>query len=337
MTSLIAVVLTLVGPCFFILIRALLFVAIKRCSSRSESATSAPSNNTTEPNEGGVPLRDLPAAHIEPSSGGWLILATMNQTNGPLEALKATAESRRRVRLEDPPGEFPTSIWATAKSVPYKIRSWFFEFWSDFMSAKLEFLFLSLVWAFCIAVFVGETAGGILSAGISTDSMALSESPHCGLWENTPSNNTSIYSSVLNSGYDRESRSAAYRDQCYGPDVRAEDCNLFYKQSINYTATSNTSCPFDGHACLEGGSASYTLDTGLLDSNVLGINARASNRYKFQRKMTCAPLVSDDRYIKYSTTADNRTQWEYFYGIGDYTWRTPYLPTDWAIGGYSMG
>ena len=39
------------------------------------------------------------------------------------------------------------------------------------------------------------------------------------------------------------------------------------------------------------------LDTGFVDSDVLGINV--DRRYHFRRKMTCAPLVTNSTYIRY--------------------------------------
>lgn len=119
-------------------------------------------------------------------------------------------------------------------------------------------------------------------------------------------------STMNNLEYDREGRSAVYKDTCYGPGAKVENCNLFVNQSLHYDK-SDAGCPFDGHACHLGRSdTSIHFDTGLIDISELGFNAPAKQRLKFRRNMTCAPLLMDDRFIKIGHLPGGKTQWEYY-------------------------
>jgi hypothetical protein len=107
-------------------------------------------------------------------------------------------------------------------------------------------------------------------------------------------------------------RAVSYAETCYGETAVAEACNIFYNRTISYSVTHNASCPFSGHTCLEGDSSAYTLDTGFVDYNVLGINAE--QRFQFRRKTTCAPLVTNYPYLQYFRDENNNSWVGYRYG-----------------------
>jgi hypothetical protein len=67
-----------------------------------------------------------------------------------------------------------------------------------------------------------------------------------------------------------------------------------------------------GNVCLYGKTSAFELDTGYLDSSLLGINE--AHRCEFRLKKTCAPLVVKKPYARFSV-ADNGTMLvEYYYG-----------------------
>lgn len=226
-------------------------------------------------------------------------------TNEPLESIARMTEPGGPVHLPYQPGENPAHERAS------KIGK-------------------AITAAFAIALaifFCGAAAIGVVSARIANDSVALFTSPDCGDWR--PAGRFNL--STLNSPeYDREERSAVYKDTCYGPGAKVENCNLFITQSLDYEK-SDAGCPFDGDASHFGRSdTSIHFDTGLIDISKLGFNAPAKQRLEFRRNMTCAPLLMDDRFIRIGHLPGGKTQWEYYYGKrsvstdkAKYLWKTP--------------
>ena len=180
-----------------------------------------------------------------------------------------------------------------------------------------EILAFTLVATFLFSAFVGVSAASILTARILKGSLALSDSPDCGIWRFDPiSLDWPFYPNWSDSRYVPEwilrhtmDTVVDYRRDCYGTESSLPKCTKYATQMIPYNTRSNTSCPFvDWNTCLQGSHASYTLETPLLDSAVLGINAPTNQRYHFQRKMTCTPILKDTRYIR-----RYREGWGYFY------------------------
>ncbi|KAL9618940.1 MAG: hypothetical protein Q9160_006404 [Pyrenula sp. 1 TL-2023] len=86
----------------------------------------------------------------------------------------------------------------------------------------------------------------------------------------------------------------------------------------------NSTCPFPGlEKIYLRGTGNLRIDTGLLDSHDdLGINARPTDRVRYQNLVECAPLITDG-YTRRFTSANNTGQdnvVEYLYGgiIQDY-------------------
>jgi len=161
-------------------------------------------------------------------------------------------------------------------------------------------------------IFIGEQVTAIVAAGIVTGSTALSASPNCGLWVPDISNMPAYESEfcLLHWYSDPESRAAIYAETCYGENSTVDGCNIFYKSKIGYGDKHDSPCPFYGDVCLYRNNSAYTLDTGYLDSNILGING--ARRFQFRRKTTCAPLVVNTSYIRFGTDDPRRV--DYFYG-----------------------
>lgn len=178
--------------------------------------------------------------------------------------------------------------------------------------ARISLAF-GLVTIFLFSAFVGTTIGGIASARIADGELGLSNSPNCGNWllKFTQFNESLL--NGLNVHFEKEIAAGAYQETCYGPDTKSDTCKTFSDQEITYAKKYNVSCPFEGSVCLEGEVAAIKFDTGLIDSEVLGINIDTSKRFKFQRSMTCAPLVVDERYVSRGQEG-RHWQWHYRYG-----------------------
>jgi len=176
----------------------------------------------------------------------------------------------------------------------------------------------------------------IVSAGLASDSIALSSSDKCGRYSYKPN---SAECSVKFLEFERraEAEAAYYAMNCYGPSANTDHCTKFYNQSISYPMGSQVDCPFAGNVCLGGKQPAYQLSTGLVSGSVLGINAR--NPFLFSRTMTCSAIVSDENYVNISHSSQGFDQWEYWYGksISNYTWANPVQEGPWQTKGYSTG
>ena len=168
------------------------------------------------------------------------------------------------------------------------------QLWGNFLKQPVDIVIPLLLSVFFIGIFVAESSGSVLSAGIVSDTTALASSPRCF----GPRNGTDI-----------STRALAYSKQCYNTPNEAEDCNYFYNQSISYTEESMEDCPWRGRTCALRQHVALSLDTGYVHSKYVGINA--PEQYRFRRRAICAPLVPDGIFIN---ETGKRTQ---FFRLGD--------------------
>jgi hypothetical protein len=181
----------------------------------------------------------------------------------------------------------------------------------NFREDKWGFTFVTAIILALFALFVGEQISAIAAAGIVSGSVALSTSPNCGNWLPYNHYNPSSGLDMVNFLTEKNLRAVSYAETCYGENAIPEACNIFYNMTIGYSDMHNASCPFLGDVCLYGDTSAYTLDTGFVDSNVLGVNA--PRRYQIRRKTTCAPLITNASYVRYRR--DHSTTFvEYHYG-----------------------
>jgi hypothetical protein len=214
------------------------------------------------------------------------------------------------------------------------------EFKSGPETSLIDHLKLRVTWRrifirFCLsviffAVFVCFTIATIYIAQLASDGISLSASPNCGKWELDSS--IDILSPF---SYMQEMESGDYARRCYNASSGADGCNFFFTQNIEYHEKNDT-CPFASGFCLEGNLPAYTLSTGLVKSQDLGINVPVG--YTFNRTSTCAPIQRDDYY---GVTDDGFI--EYYYGQlfswadqGNLTWTAfPNFP-EWTGPGYNV-
>lgn len=156
----------------------------------------------------------------------------------------------------------------------------------------------------------GAGAGGAGAAGASLGVLAAS---------------TSLDTNQTN-------QATTYARACYGNTQSAFGCNQYVKQQIPWTVNQNASCPFGDDLCFYGASSAYEMDSGLIDSNdVLGINARKSDRVQVRKVTTCSPIktrgYSTEINVTDSSQADfGETEKQYLFGqAGDHNYTYTYI------------
>ena len=155
--------------------------------------------------------------------------------------------------------------------------------WSSFLKHPLDIIVPIILSIICVAIFVAETTGIVLSANIIGNSVALSDSPRCFAPNRTGS-------------------PLAYVDQCYHAPSGTEGCNFFYNQSIRYQETLASFCPWQGFRCFNMTNNTVIFDTGYVDSKNLGLNS--PQNFQLRRWAVCAPIVTNPpRPVRAGTNA----------------------------------
>ena len=177
-----------------------------------------------------------------------------------------------------------------------------------------------LRWTLLVAVamalfFFGTIILSVFTAWVVTDTIAVSMHPACNIY--VPNSSTGMPASTEGAKYfhDVEVDSAEYARRCYNASDGADGCNFFYQQSIPFTISENTTCPFkygsDG-LCFDGLLSGFTLNTSKVTPEAIGINTPL--KYTFQRETTCSPLQMDNRFIRRVEAGNNTTYYQYLYG-----------------------
>jgi hypothetical protein len=194
--------------------------------------------------------------------------------------------------------------------------------------------------AVMLLLLVGPSLGlidaSIVSAGLATNKVGVSLDPSCGDYD-FQFNSSSYSEPFLQYERQAEAQAGEYAAKCYGPNSVVSDCTRFVNQNIIYSKNEYASCPFDGDVCDTGKEGAFSLSTGLQSGALLGVNA--ANPYFFGRTMTCAPMITENNYVKVGLSNRGEKQWEYWYGrsLAEYTSANPMKESSWEIKGYSTG
>jgi hypothetical protein len=204
--------------------------------------------------------------------------------------------------------------------------------WSHLKARTGEVLTCVALWVLSLVIFGLFVWGSIASAGIITDSVALSASPDCGWWISDPS--APLTNGTYGLYYLQEVESGDYASRCYGAAPGTDGCNFYFTQDIPYSETDDIlddKCPFSDELCLNGGSSAFTMRSKFISSKDLGINVPLG--YLFSRSTTCSPIRTDPY------TIDKGTSYEYHYGInqaiGNATFSTSKIQTK-IFSGYDV-
>ena len=171
----------------------------------------------------------------------------------------------------------------------------------------------------------------IMFADMAGGSVISSSSSQAGLWKVHPYSPNFLLGDAYRISEDTQRRAWAYKNACYGENPASSICEGFYKPYIPSIHENHVSCPFYGDVCFYGKTGAYRRSTGLLDSNLLGINYKAPKRLYFSKTIECAPLRVDNGYVVPEGEPEYPNQYLYNYGrlvVGEeefdkYTYRNP--------------
>lgn len=162
---------------------------------------------------------------------------------------------------------------------------------------------------------------GVFSALVVSNSVAISAHPGRGIFRANGSMENPYYATMQKYYHDIEEESGYYSRRCYNLSERADGCNFFYEQSIQFDTFFNTTCPFTselGPLCYDGPSSAVTFKTGIVKPETIGINTPL--KYTFERETTCSPLRMDDTFIKRYVNKKKDVWFRYFYGSRTCDW-----------------
>ena len=95
----------------------------------------------------------------------------------------------------------------------------------------------------------------------------------------------------------------SYARDCYSDIPDDLRCNRFVKPKLSFTSKPNASCPFSDDICMEGPTAAFEVDSGLMDSHSdLGINSRESDRVQYRKVTSCSALNTQDHAHQVNAT-----------------------------------
>lgn len=190
---------------------------------------------------------------------------------------------------------------------------------------SIPFILIALVWL----ALAGATA--ILSAKITKsagrDCLIMSE--YCGIWTEGKDWNNSDPNTLDQFGSTQllaSNTATNYARTCYtNNSENLPQCNIYAQSRLPLHVTVNASCPFNTSICLEGPTASFTMDTGLIDTREhLGINTPDDGRVQFRKIATCSPLTRKGHVTVHNDSIplpgypfENYTLAAYHYGPAD--------------------
>ena len=165
-------------------------------------------------------------------------------------------------------------------------------------ASPLKRIFPSLLLGFLtLSIFL---LAGIFSSRVATSSSGevLISSSNCGVlfeqqWTlQMESPLLSYVNAWIKSSYN-------YAQLCYGSNTFTKDCTVYPRQSLPYSITRGTACPFSGQDSIcRNVSGNIQIDTGFINSHFdLGINTPPENRFLLRRVAECAPLLIN-RYTR---------------------------------------
>ena len=191
----------------------------------------------------------------------------------------------------------------------------------DRASPFKRIFFSLLLGFFTLSTFL---VAGIFSSRVatSTGGEVLISSLNCGVLLNVagydplgydPLDLTSTIYSYSNAWIES---SYNYAQSCYGNNTFAKDCAVYPRQSLPFSITRSTACPFPGQDSIcRNVSGNIRIDTGLINSHFdLGINAPPENRFLLRRVAECAPLLNDGYTQVQNSTATGTPVINVLYG-----------------------
>ncbi|KAI7782645.1 hypothetical protein LA080_013133 [Diaporthe eres] len=175
--------------------------------------------------------------------------------------------------------------------------------------ARTLLIIMSAASAFCAFTVAGGFTSSI-SSGIGND--VLVDGSRCGVIEYDSMLTIDTMSVIYPHISQSMSNAANYAQQCYSPNATGTlDCTTFVKSHLPFISVLNASCPFSDNICRSNDS-NLLLDSGLINSDDLGLNMPNNQRMFYREMLHCAPLRTDGFIRNLSANHQNYTR--YFYG-----------------------
>ena len=104
----------------------------------------------------------------------------------------------------------------------------------------------------------------------------------------------------------------SYADACYGSRQSTVSCPTGLTPRIPYNTSTDSICPFPNKTmCKFGNSAVFTMDSGLVNAKILGINSKRP--FEFRRRTSCSPLIDDQKMVQSRNISDTIVELTYRY------------------------
>ena len=164
------------------------------------------------------------------------------------------------------------------------------------------------------AIYIGLQVMAISSSFIIGDSAAVINEGRCAYSVAYWDDDWALNPSSVRSGFwgDLSELALKFEQTCYSGRPSMIPCRGVLAPNLPYVSHSGTRCPFpEPTMCKLGDSSAFTLDTGFLNSKILGINARTN--FEFRRLTICAPVNNNDTFVSVSNPSDKQIQFEYLY------------------------
>ena len=177
------------------------------------------------------------------------------------------------------------------------------QLWLNLKADKWGFSVICLAILALGAFYIGIQATAILTARMVSTSHGISTSPDCGLW--VPGDPTSLKDTNIGPSFGAVLTQRLYEDVFeaeaqYGEAVTRTPGSDYAVSKVEYREYKNEPCPF-ANECCAGERSAFTLDTGVQNARILGINT--AEAYSFRKSISCAPLIRQSSNESLATEA----------------------------------
>ena len=192
------------------------------------------------------------------------------------------------------------------------------RFWQTFQNMRHDpkgFTLLIALTMLFLSILIGEQAATLSSSFIVGDSMGVPQKGSCAYFRISENGNRSFDNPYWLTANKRSWNALQLVEDAHETSNSSVYARTFLKNLI-YKIDENAACPFGGNTCHGGDNIALAMDTGFVDSKILGVNSESD--FQWRRRMTCAPLISNTSYVRYETDqrapyVDSRTRIRFNY------------------------
>lgn len=226
-------------------------------------------------------------------------ITTLNSTTSISEGLQQTIELgllRRDAR----------QALSTAYSNRSGLLAQLKQHWRD---DKIRVVSMLLIALLLLAWYVAFNFGVAYTSRTAQGSLGISKDSKCDFYQVT--GNSDPRTSGRNFELEAEERARLYGMDCYDKPDGADGCNLYANQYIKFEQA-RINCPFPADVCVGDEPSGIKFDTGFFSARQLGLNV--ASPHSLRRETVCAPVRTDNKYVRIHQRADGLRVAEYYYG-----------------------